>query len=144
VLVAASILDTELERALKATMRPLDKKITGRLFKGYGPLGSFSAKIDLAYALNITTLEVHTELHKIRDIRNAFAHTVKVLTMSSDEVLPLFNKLKRPTNPKSSSMLDVYLACVGELDFYLERYLIRRGITDDLSKRRVRGSKSFK
>jgi hypothetical protein len=33
------------------------------------------------------------------------------------------------------SMLDVYLACVGEVDFYLERYLISMGITDDLSKR---------
>ena len=81
VLVAASILGTELERALKATMRPLDKKLAGRLFKGYGPLSSFSAKIDFAYALKITTLEIHNELHKIRDIRNAFAHTVKVLTV---------------------------------------------------------------
>jgi hypothetical protein len=54
-------------------MRPLDKKLAGRLFKGYGPLSSFSAKIDLAYALKVTTLEIHNELHKIRDIRNAFA-----------------------------------------------------------------------
>jgi hypothetical protein len=58
-----------------------------------------------------------------------------VLTMNSGEVRPLFDKLKRPTNPQTDAMLDVYLACVGELDFYLERYLIRMGITDDLSKR---------
>ena len=83
VLVAASILDTELERALKATMRPLDKKMNGRLFKSYGPLSTFSGKIDLAYAMRITTLEIHNELHKIRDIRNAFAHTVSVQTMES-------------------------------------------------------------
>src|ERR1700733_4779557 len=118
VLVAALILDTELERALKVTMRPLNKQMNDRLFKGYGPLGSFSAKIDLAYTFRVTTLEIHTELHKIRNIRNAFAHTVKVQSLTSEEVRPLFNKLKKPSKPKSDNVLDVFLAVIEEIIVY--------------------------
>lgn len=72
VLVACAVLDAELERALRVIMRPLNSEMRSRLFEGYGPLSSFSAKVDLAYALNITTDDVHANLSILKSIRNRF------------------------------------------------------------------------
>jgi hypothetical protein len=47
-----------------------------RLFKGAGPMNSFSAKIDLARLLGMVTNSIRTDLHDIRDIRNEFAHQI--------------------------------------------------------------------
>jgi hypothetical protein len=132
VLVATSLLDTELERAIKAIMRPLNSELKGKLFKGYGPLATFSARIDIAYALKIVNKDVQRELHKMRDIRNAFAHTVIIQTLDSEKVRPLFVKLNAPTNPKSDHNLDVFIACVEDLLICLETSM---GGSDDISKR---------
>jgi len=47
-----------------------------RLFSGAGPLASFSAKIDLARLLGLMTDSIRSDLHKIREIRNEFAHSI--------------------------------------------------------------------
>jgi len=46
----------------------------GRLFGRGGPLSSFASKIDLAYGLGWLSVDVWTDLHVIRKIRNDFAH----------------------------------------------------------------------
>jgi hypothetical protein len=53
VVTAAAILEHDFERCIKTKMRPLKKDMENRLFGGggYGPISSFAAKIDLAYAL---------------------------------------------------------------------------------------------
>ena len=71
-LVAA--IDCDLERCLKHKFRKLNTRTEKRIFGTYGPLSTFAARIDLAYALKITTDEIHTELNKSRKIRNVFAH----------------------------------------------------------------------
>lgn len=53
VLVTATALEEVLEMALLAIMRDLSNTTYSDLFKGYGPLSSFAAKIDIAYALKI-------------------------------------------------------------------------------------------
>lgn len=45
-----------------------------RLFGGNGPLASFSAKIDLARLLGVITNTVWADLHRLREVRNEFAH----------------------------------------------------------------------
>jgi hypothetical protein len=39
-----------------------------------GPLSSFSAKIDLGVLLGLYPEEVRRDLHRLRDVRNQFAH----------------------------------------------------------------------
>lgn len=53
-----------------------DKTAWDRLFRKSGPLSSFSAKIDLARLLAMTSSAIHSDLHILRDIRNEFAHSV--------------------------------------------------------------------
>jgi DNA-binding MltR family transcriptional regulator len=77
-IVAAALLETQLETAIKKLLRDLALKkgvsLFDRLFKGYGPLATSGAKIDMAYALESIDEESYHDLHVIRAIRNDFAH----------------------------------------------------------------------
>ena len=53
VITTTALLDVGLERLLKAHMRRLSSDDNNALFMAVGPLASFSAKIRLAYALNL-------------------------------------------------------------------------------------------
>jgi DNA-binding MltR family transcriptional regulator len=131
VLVACAVLDTELERALKAGMRPVSKTVYSRMFNG--ALGTFSSKIDLAYLLGITTEDVHHNLTIIRNIRNKFAHTSAVLTLESDTVQKYFKELRR-TSVSKKSTTDTFVECADEVVSFLEAYLKGKGIPGDLSR----------
>ena len=73
-IVAGSFLDEELELVLRKHMRELPKDLESELFTGYGPLGSFSGKIKLAFALKIIDEAVYRDLLVIKALRNHFAH----------------------------------------------------------------------
>jgi len=51
-----------------------------------GPLGSFSAKIDMAYLTKLIGPDTHKDLHTLRNIRNDFAHA---MTLSKGSHEPL-------------------------------------------------------
>lgn len=91
VMVATAMLDHELERSIKKKLRPLNAKMSKRLFRGYGPLSTFSSRVDMAFALGITTPEIHRELNKIRAIRNLFAHSTDLLRLDKEPVKPIFD-----------------------------------------------------
>ena len=115
-------------------MRPMNSAMHSRLFEGYGPLSSFSSKIDLAYALNITNDDMHANLGIIKDIRNKFAHTTEILTLESDRIQRLYKKFKK-AEPKGNATIDIFIECVDEVVSFLEEYLKSKGVTDDLSGR---------
>lgn len=76
VLIAASYFDNALRLILKSYM------VEGRAGKDLidgpqAPLGSFSGKINLAYALGLLTQQERSSLHAMRKVRNTFAHNVK-------------------------------------------------------------------
>jgi hypothetical protein len=52
-IVAGSVLEDMLAEALRVKMRDgLSARLKERLFSGYGPLSSFSGKIDIAFAFS--------------------------------------------------------------------------------------------
>lgn len=59
-----------------AFVLPQRVKSWERLFKVDGPLSSFSAKIDLLHLLGLTSELIRTDMHRLRDIRNTFAHNI--------------------------------------------------------------------
>ena len=59
-------LDTKLWRAIETKMRPLNSDLRQRIFDLPGSLGTLGSKIDMAYALSITTPEMRKELRKIQ------------------------------------------------------------------------------
>jgi DNA-binding MltR family transcriptional regulator len=52
----------------------VDDKAVAKLFEGFGPLSTFSAKIEFAFALGLLPRHVHTDLRTIKKVRNLFAH----------------------------------------------------------------------
>jgi DNA-binding MltR family transcriptional regulator len=86
-IVAGSVLEDMLEAALRGKMRDdLSAALKERLFSGYGPLSTFSGKIDIAFAFSLFDVQIYNDLRAIKDIRNKFAHTSEFLNFSSPEL----------------------------------------------------------
>jgi mannitol operon repressor len=66
---------------------------TALLEGGNPPLGSFSAKIDMAHALGLISDDSHAEAHNIRRIRNDFAHKYAI-SLSDDSPRDRCNNLR--------------------------------------------------
>ncbi|PSM18157.1 hypothetical protein [Nitratireductor sp. StC3] len=73
ILTAAS-LDSFLQTIITSKMPKLNADLRDKMFSGYGPFSSFSAKIDSAYAMGLIDKTMHTEMHIVRRIRNEFSH----------------------------------------------------------------------
>ena len=76
-IVGASLVDESLTDALR-TMLHQHSKTLARLFDQPGPIGTFSAKIDLGLAIGAYGERLHSDLDTIRRIRNRFAHNLSV------------------------------------------------------------------
>jgi DNA-binding MltR family transcriptional regulator len=92
-IVTGSMIETRLERTLRNRFRP-DKRIEGRLFHLSGPLGTFGAKIDIAYAFGLITLDAHRDLTLFKDIRNLFAHNLQIRDFRSRRILDKARNLR--------------------------------------------------
>jgi DNA-binding MltR family transcriptional regulator len=80
-LMAASYLEAELEKLLRKFLVDNDK-IKDELFGHSHPLGSFSAKIDIAYLLGLIGPKIQRDLHLIRKIRNDFGHVAAPISFT--------------------------------------------------------------
>lgn len=94
-IVGGALIEDALEEMLKALMIASIRK-DDELFKAsYAPLGSFSAKIDVAYRTGLISPKVRKSLHLIRDLRNDFAHLSLQMNFETqsvrDRIRELFN-----------------------------------------------------
>lgn len=87
-IVAAAIVDTKLTSALIAFLHK-NQNITGQFFRTSWPLGSFANKIDLALLIGLCGRELHRELITMKDIRNAFAHSISVTDFNTQRIADL-------------------------------------------------------
>jgi DNA-binding MltR family transcriptional regulator len=105
---AAMLLSARLEKTLEwiiqVNMPHLSNRMKPRLFEGYGPLGSFSAKIDIARAFGFIGGDDAQLLHAIRAIRNEFAHADEELHFHHATIKALVSKLP------ASAKKDPYVA----------------------------------
>ena len=107
-IIAAAFLEDRLLFCLANHFKNRDRFLENQLFRGLGPLSSFSAKIDIAFLLGIFDQEGRDQIHIIRRVRNAFAHTMTPLQFTSSNIsdmcsnLPNFKKaLEILTTPTS-------------------------------------------
>jgi DNA-binding MltR family transcriptional regulator len=70
-ILGAAMLDHALGELVRSAMTV---EAPARLFEGYGPIASFSARIDISLGLGIVSRDEHHDLQLIRKVRNAFAH----------------------------------------------------------------------
>lgn len=96
VLVRTSVLDANLEILIQLRMPNLSNRLREKLFEGYGPVATFSAKIDIAYAFGIIDQDTRQTLNALREIRNAFAHNTAGVHFGHQDIAKLVAKLPPP------------------------------------------------
>ena len=81
------IVEHELDALLRRRLTRKDDKTWERLTAENGPLRSFYAKIELAYGLGTVNDKVRNDLHIVRAVRNAFAHSRKILDFNDELIV---------------------------------------------------------
>ena len=104
-IIGAAYLEERLQDAIAKTFAEAvetvkwnNQKISKRIFRGNGPLSTFSAKIDIAFALGFFGTHALHDLHVIRSIRNDFAHTVEPMDFEEENIKRKCNDLWYPSN----------------------------------------------
>lgn len=86
-LTLCSAVETALYQFIDSWIVPeLNSEEKSHLFSGDAPLGTFSSRIRIAYAFGLIDRDVHKSLHHLREIRNAFAHTMAPISFETPEV----------------------------------------------------------
>jgi hypothetical protein len=101
-ILLGAMVETALEGAIASVLRPdLPTDMAERLFEGEGIMSTFSAKINLGFALSIFGTTAKHDLELIKLMRNAFAHCRLPLTFQTPEVRAVCENLQIPdTNAK--------------------------------------------
>lgn len=94
-LIATAYLDTRLADTIKSRLS-LNPALEARLFSGYGALADFSGRIDMALALKIITPRGGRDLHRVRKIRNDFAHDATPMNFESQRIRAICKNLEWP------------------------------------------------
>jgi DNA-binding MltR family transcriptional regulator len=95
VVIAGSLLEDTLREMIKTKfikIEPQELKEL-RIFNFDGPVGSFSTKITMAYALGIIEEQTVKELTDIREMRNACAHSFLPINFGTPELANICKRL---------------------------------------------------
>ena len=83
--LAAAYADELLKSLIEATFVDNSRYVKDLTRRG-GPISSFSARISLAYAIALISKNDAADLHRLREIRNDFAHRLHGITFASQTV----------------------------------------------------------
>lgn len=78
----SAIVEAHLERLIQSRFLSRSASLTGQIFKNRGPLMDFHSKILIAEAFGIVSKQMAEELHSLKAVRNAFAHSKVPLTFT--------------------------------------------------------------
>jgi hypothetical protein len=95
-IIMGSMVEKAIGKLLRNNMREED---ASGLFKFSGVLGNFSAKVDIAYALNLFGPKVKNDLDIIRRLRNQFAHSQTPIEFTTPAVKQCCDHLMYPDSP---------------------------------------------
>ena len=96
VVVLAAFIDDAIQFLIFSKMRPgLTETEHREAFRNEGPIGTFSAKIEIAYLFGYIENDLRLRLHALREMRNACAHSRRAMSF---KILALANVCKRFMN----------------------------------------------
>ena len=129
-LVSGAIVEEWLQKILLLRMRPVSNRLAKRIFDRYGPLSTFAAKIDIAYAFGLLDETTFNDLRVIKEIRNKFAHSIEVTHFRSDEIDKLLRKLSNWEEPRDAQIVfvDAIEACVKHIEGQYERLMFAQAL----------------
>jgi hypothetical protein len=117
-MVFAAAAENWLRRAIATKMRGISNNLDAKIFENYGPLSSFAAKIDVAFAMGIVTEAIRHDLRIVKDVRNEFAHAKRFVDFHSTEIQHEMKKFPGfdPTTPDPHKF---YFERVNQANRYL-------------------------
>jgi hypothetical protein len=107
-ILGASVVEYELEAELRARFRRSDDEAWKLLTGDNGPLGTFSQKILAAYGFGIADATIKDAMDTIRQIRNAFAHTKKLIDFENEIVVRELRAVSLPKAKRSVLYKDLF------------------------------------
>jgi len=136
VLIAGALLENALTALLQSALVP-NPSALDTLFDGaVAPLGSFSAKIDLAFRIGAISPQLSRDLHLIRRIRNEFAHRPAACQFEDQDIRSRILELSKShgifqRSPKwiaengAPSLRAQFIEAVSWMSFYLNAQSMR-------------------
>ena len=140
--VAGAFVEEELRRLVRSQFQEI-KGVTDSLFKGIGPLASSRVQADVALTMGLIPSWIHSELGRIRKIRNEFAHqprgttaqgATERLTFDTQKIKDLMKDLGTPLehHVKCDTLREKYvLMCrtlIGAIRMQPRLIQLQRGI----------------
>jgi hypothetical protein len=86
VIILGSLTEDLLKTHIERKFQSLNSDESRRLFEERGPVSSFSARIDIAYALDLLNRKERDQLHLLREIRNRCSHSVRPMNFAVPEL----------------------------------------------------------
>jgi hypothetical protein len=99
-ILGAGLVEHHLELLLRSKLKHKDDETWAMLVAENGPLNSFYSKIAMGYALGIYDKNMRSDFNIVRNIRNAFAHSKKLIQFDHPAVVAELRKATRSTIPK--------------------------------------------
>lgn len=96
VLLCCSVLDAQLEKLLHFYLLDGYDKKKKELFAHNGPLGNFSAKIEMSFFCGLISKHERDTIDTMRKIRNRFAHEIELSDLEDEMVRNLCKNLTIP------------------------------------------------
>ncbi len=106
VIILVSIIDDVLAAQLEGRMRDLSSRMRDRIFGFEGPLGTFSSRMKLAYALEVIDYETYQDLDTMRSMRNACAHSRRDISFENEALRKALDLLFEFEDDPSYSLKD--------------------------------------
>ena len=92
-IVAGSFVEATLRAAIETQWNIPSNSVRERIFKGYAPLSSFSAKIEIGSVIGLFGPKTRCDLNLIRKVRNEFAHFLHPLSFTTPHIARLCEQL---------------------------------------------------
>tara|TARA_R110000796_G_scaffold68403_2_gene156655 strand:- start:49 stop:609 length:561 start_codon:yes stop_codon:yes gene_type:complete len=86
VVTSVALLEGAIQRLLVSRLVVSNEATVSDLFGPGGPLRDFSSKIKVAYAIGLVGPKTRGDLDVIREVRNAFAHTMFPVSFEDTEI----------------------------------------------------------
>ena len=113
-ILAAAYFEDRLRDAIMTRFVALNRRDEIEIFKDYGPLSTFKAKVDIAFALGLYDRKIRKDLHTVRRIRNKFAHSSEPMN-STTTVAAECRKLDTKAVQDSDNLRERYLTYLREI-----------------------------
>jgi DNA-binding MltR family transcriptional regulator len=117
--LAAAVLEDLLELVIQKRLIELSSDRREALFGRMAPLSTFSAKIELGFAIGLYDERLRKPLDMIRDVRNKFAHRMEALSFDDPKIMELVQRARPQSAPTKLSTREVFLMCFNAASMLL-------------------------